>query len=134
MRTYVAGAASAVLLGLASLAHGAALLSPPLPTGVGTSGACHIRNTGTTPVTIQVSVFGNNTPVINFDLCSGAPLAAGRTCVVDVDLPDDSYVACSVTAPNVSKLRGTLEVRERIRSANFPVIGLLTVIVAEDLR
>ena len=73
---------------------------------------CYIRNTGTTPVSVKVSLFSNNSPVVTFDNCNGAPLLAGHTCQVEVDLPDSSDAACSVTAGNVGKLRGTFEVRE----------------------
>ncbi len=123
----------AIVLGLAGLAPAAELLSPPLPTGVGSSGACHVRNTGTTPVSLQVSIFSNNSPVFMYDTCYDAPLQPGRTCLVVVDLPDASYAACSVTAGNVSKLKATLEIRGQYPTAGFPA-GLLRVLVAEDLR
>ena len=98
MKTYVAGTVIAVLIGLAGLAQAAKLLSPPLPTNVNTTGMCYIRNSGTTPVSVQVSLFSNNSPVVTFDNCNGAPLLAGHICQVEVDLPDSSYAACSVTA------------------------------------
>jgi hypothetical protein len=129
MRTLVAGTALAVFLGLASLAQAAQLLSPPLPTNVNTSATCYIRNTGTTPVTVEVSLFSNNGLVVSFDNCNTAPLLAGHTCLVQVnDLPDSSYAACRVTASSVSKLLGTLEVRE----VSFNPIA--RVLVAEDLK
>ena len=118
MRTYIAVTAFAVFLGLASLAQAAELLSPPLPansrTNVGIAGTCRILNTGTSPVAVQVSLFSNNDfPGYDIDICNQAPLAGGHTCLVIVDpLPADSYVACKVTASNVSKLRGTLELWE----------------------
>ena len=51
-------------------------------------------------------------PVDDLDLCNGTPLQAGDTCFVSKFLPDDSYVACRVTANNVTNLRGTLELSE----------------------
>lgn len=135
MKTYAAVSLFAVLFGLAGLAPAAELLSSPLPTGVGTSGACHIRNTGTTAVKVQVSLFANNDPVVTFDDCNQVPLPAGRTCRVVGDLPDSSYTACSVTAGNVTKLRGTLEIHAIVPDLEqgFPG-GLLRTLVAEDLR
>ncbi len=128
MRTYIAVTAFAVFLGLASLVQAAQLLSPPLPTdgriNVGIYGACRILNTGTTPVSVQVSLVSNNgVGVMDIDTCNQAPLAGGGACMVMTDeLPDDSFVACKVTASNVSSLRGTLEIGEfdhesRVRAA-----------------
>jgi hypothetical protein len=130
MRTYVAMTAFTVLLGLASLAPAAQLLSPPLPTDRETAGACRILNTGTSPVTVQVALVSNNAHTgHDIDLCNQAPLAGGHTCLVLVDdLPDDSYFACKVTASNVSKLRGTLELAE-----GFGGFGV-RVLAAEELR
>ena len=126
MRTSVALIVSAVLLGFTGHAHAARLLSAPLPTNTNTSGGCYIRNTGTTAVAVEVSLFSNNGLVVTFDGCNAAPLLAGRTCVVLASLPDDSYAACSVSAGSVAKLRGTLEVREE---NPFP-----KTLVSEDLR
>src|SRR5262245_50519836 len=116
MKTHVAGTAFAVLVGLASLAQAGQLLSPPLPTptretNVTTYGACRIRNTGTKPLPVKVSLFGNNATVGDIDVCNGPALAAGHTCLVTAFLPDDSYVACKVTG-DVTTLRGTLELVE----------------------
>jgi hypothetical protein len=132
MRTYVAVTAFAVFLGLASLAQAAQLLSPPLPiysrTNVGITGACRILNTGTSPVSVQVSLFSNNEHTgYDYDTCHQAPLPGGQACYVIVyAMPADSYAACKVTASNVSKLRGTLEVWED----EWPI----TVRVAEELN
>ena len=118
MKTYVAVTAFAVFLGLASLAQAAELLSPPLPTNsrpsIAIAGTCRILNTGTSPVAVQVSLFSNNAHTgYDIDTCNQAPLAGGHTCMVLVDhLPDESYAACKVTASNVSKLRGTIELWE----------------------
>ena len=129
MKTYVAGTAFAALLGLSALANAAELLSPPLPTHTRTSGTCYVRNGGTTPVTMQVSLFSNNGLIVSFDNCNGAPVPPGYICQVIVnDLPDASYAACSVTVANVGKLRGTLEIRE----VSFNPIQ--RVLVAEDLK
>ena len=128
MRTFVALLSSAVLLGLTGLAQAEKLVSPPFPTQLFTSGACYVRNTGTTPVSVQVSLFSNNGLIVSTDTCNDNPLAAGETCVILVnDLPDDSFAACSLTAGTVAKLRGTFEIRENIG-------GVLRVIAAEDLR
>jgi hypothetical protein len=126
MRTFVALTVSAVLLGFTGHVHAARLLSSPLPTNTNSSGGCYIRNTGTTPVDVEVSLFANNGVVVTFDGCNTAPLAGGRTCVVLASLPDDSYAACSVSAGSVLKLRGTLEVREE---HPFP-----KTLVSEELR
>jgi len=113
MKAFVAIGAFAVSVGLAGLAQSAQLLSPPFPTSEGTSGACRVLNTGTTPVAVTVTVFSNNdlgVAGVTVDTCNHAPLGAGHTCLVLVsDLPDGSYAACSVTAPTVTKLRGTFE-------------------------
>jgi hypothetical protein len=133
MKTFAVGTAFAVVLGLAGLVEAAQLLSPPLPTGVGTSGSCFIRNTGASSINVQVSIVSNNGSVLVFDGCYDAPLRAGRTCQVLVDLPDASYAACSVTAATVSKLRGTFEIRGPYPTPGFPS-GLLRVLVAEELQ
>jgi hypothetical protein len=128
MKTFVATTAFAVFVGVAGLAQAAQLLSPPLPTNVLTTEMCYIRNTGKTPVTVDVDLFSNNSPVILFDNCNTAPLQPGHTCQVEADLPDSSYAACKVTAGSVAKLRGTFEVRE---VSSNPVKRTLA---AEDLR
>ena len=113
MKRFTALTGVVLLLGFASVAYAAQLLSPPLSTGAGTSGACYIRNTGNKPVSVAVSIFSDFGLTVNFDNCNGAPLGAGRTCVLLVDdLPDNAFVACSATSGAVAKLRGTLEVRE----------------------
>jgi hypothetical protein len=125
----IAAVVAAVALGVgwAGVAHAERILSPPLPTGVGTSGACYVRNIGATGVSVTVDLFSNNGLLVNLNTCNGSPLPAGRTCVVLVnDLPDDSFAACSATANNVAKLRGTLEVRQ--------ISPILRVLVSEDLR
>jgi len=131
MKQYVAGAIFAVSLGLAGLAQAAQLVSPGLPvrvreTNVDTLGACRVRNTGTTPVAVKVSVFSNNAVVVAQDTCNTAALAAGQTCQVAAFLPDDSFAACRLTAPNVTNLRGTFELSE--------VTADHDVFVAEELR
>lgn len=132
MKTYVAGTVFAMLLGLASLAQAAQLTSPPLTThpfatNHTNSGTCRIRNTGTTPVTVTVSLFSNNATVPINDFCQGdgqpRTLAGGQSCFVSAFLPDDSFAACSVTARTVTNLRGTLEVQEDFNTT-----------IAEDLR
>lgn len=122
MRTYVAGTVCAILLGLGSLAQAAQLLSPPYAVktrasnGVGTKGACVVRNVGTSPVTVTVSLLTSIESAGIFDFCNGHPLGAGQTCLVSANLFEDlgqtSYVACKVTAPNVANLRGTLELAD----------------------
>jgi len=117
------------LVCLAGPARAASLVSSPLWTDVSNAAACYIRNTGTTPVKVQVSLFSNNGFHIDVDTCNGpTALAAGRTCVMfTLDLPDDSDVSCSVTAGNVSKLRGNIDIR------HF-VTGGAVVVVGDDLR
>ena len=119
MTRYVAVIASAVVLGLASLAQAGQLVSPPLPThpfrtNTSNEALCRIRNTGSVPVTVTVSLFSNNGTVDEFDDCRGdgepRTLAGGESCVVLKFMPDDSFVACKVTASNVTNLRGRLEV------------------------
>ena len=134
MKTYVAGSVCAALLGLASLAQAAQLISPPYALkprgsgGTGTKAACVIRNSGAVPVTVNVSLVTNFDAIGIFDFCkeSGKPrtLAGGETCLVSAELSEGeqgltadagslgSYVACKVTAPNVTNLRGTLELAE----------------------
>jgi hypothetical protein len=134
MRTYVAGTVCAVLLGVAGLAQAGQLLSPPYAvktrgSNVGTKAACVIRNTGTEAATVIVSLITNNNDAVGiFDFCkqNGQPrkLAGGETCLVSAELSGGpnglnagavspgSYVACKVTAPNVTNLRGTLELAE----------------------
>ena len=134
MRTFVAGTVCAILLGVASLAQAGQLISPPYSVktrgnNVGTKAACVIRNTGTEPATVSVSLITNNNDADGiFDFCkqNGKPrtLAGGETCLVSADLSlgpaglntdvvsPGSYVACKVTAPNVTNLRGTLELAE----------------------
>jgi len=134
MKTYVAGTVCAVLLGVASLAQAGQLLSPPYSvktrgSNIGTKAACVIRNTGTEPATVTVSLITNNNDAVGiFDFCkqNGKPrkLAGGETCLVSAELSGGpfglnadlvspgSYVACKVTASNVTNLRGTLELAE----------------------
>jgi len=128
MKAYAALAAFTCVFGLAGPARAAQILSPPLPTSIGSSGACYIRNTGTTAIHVQVSLFSNNAIVAAqyHDSCSGVALPGGQTCWVLVDhLPDGSFAACSATSGNIAKVRGTLEIRHR---------SPLRILVSEDLR
>ena len=129
MKKTVLFAGVAIVGALVSAAYAASgtLISPMLPTSVGTSGACYIRNTGAKPISLSASMFGNNGANVGFDNCNGAPLAGGQTCaMLSFDLPDDSYVGCGVTSSNPGKTRATLEIRQ--------IDPILKVIVSEDLR
>jgi hypothetical protein len=131
MKTYVAGTVFALFLGVAGLAQAGQLVSPSLPTrhratNIGQIGHCRIRNVGNSTVAVKVSLFANNSPVNDLDLCNGTPLKPGATCFVSKFLPDDSYVACSVTG-NVANLRGTLEISETPTHE-------FNVILSEELR
>lgn len=130
MKTYAALTVAAFLLGNTGLSHAATIASPAFPTGTDTAGACYVRNVGTTPISVGVTMFENfGTPLAtNTDNCNNTPLAAGRTCVLLVDnLPDDVTVACSAVAGvGVKNLRGTLELRDTLNA--------LKVLIAEDLR
>lgn len=130
MKTYAVLTAAASLLGITGLSHAAQISSPLLPTGTGTSGACYIRNVGSSPISLQATISQNvDFPVIvNFQNCNNAPLPAGRTCVVLVnDLPDDVFFSCSAVVDGSAKnLRGTVEVRD--------ISPILKVLAAEELR
>jgi len=133
MKTFVIGAVCAALLGAASLAQAAQLLSPPYfiktrGNNVGTKAACVIRNVGAQKITVDVELVSNNDMVPIFDFCkvNGRPiaLAAGATCLVSADLLEggagltassnrpDTFIACRATAGNVNNLRGTLELAD----------------------
>jgi hypothetical protein len=113
------------LLGVAGPAGAAQLITSPLWTGVNNSAACYVRNTGTTAVSVTVSLFSNNGTTAPFDDCNDGPLAAGRTCVIILDdIPDDSFIACSATAGSVAKLRGAIEIRN----------SAVTVVNSEEMR
>ena len=127
MKAYVSGTVFAVLVGVVSLAHAAQLTSNPLPTNQWATnhsleGVCHIRNVGTTPVTVTVSVFSNNATVPFFDNCQGdgepRTLFGGQSCFVTHFMPDASFGACSVTADNVRNLRGRFEVQQNFNTIN----------------
>jgi hypothetical protein len=128
MKKYVAGTVLTALIGLATLAQAGQLISPPLPThprftNVTTLGVCRIVNSGPKALPVQVSLFSNNSVVLWFDVCNGAPLAAGHTCLIAAFLPDDSYVACKVTG-DVGNLRGTLELSEYPSHAFEPFMAV----------
>lgn len=135
MKVKIALAAMAALLGSASLTPAAqTIVSPALQTASGTAGACYIRNVGSTPIFLQVTVLENFSPDFitpDFQNCNGeAALAPGKTCVLLVnDLPDDVTFECSATAlsGNVRNLRGTAELRLIDRNG-------LQVLAAQDLR
>ena len=57
MKSLIAVIAAAVLLMFTSLAQAAQIASPPLWTAFNTAGACYVRNTGTTAVTVAASLF-----------------------------------------------------------------------------
>jgi hypothetical protein len=131
MKTFMAGAIVAIVIGTTGTAHAQVqkIVSPPFPTDVGTDGACYVRNTGTTAISVDVTIHSNNGVVVFFSNCDDGPLAGGRTCVVLAGLPDSSYAACNATAESVGKLRGTFEVRETPSIVN----PALRVLVAGDL-
>jgi hypothetical protein len=126
-------AAAAWLLTLAAPAHAAQLFSPPLWTDVGNAGACYVRNIGTVPFNVHVTLFSNNDIVpgdIVVDTCNSGPLGAGKTCVIFAQgLPDDSWAACSAQTSNsnANKLRGNMDIRNSFSTG-------ARVVVDEDLR
>jgi hypothetical protein len=132
MRKYPALLAAVSLLGTAAVSDaGQRIISTSLRTGVGTAGACYVRNAGKTPVPVQVEMYQNaGFPIIiSFQNCNDVPLAPGRTCVVLAnDLPDDVTFQCSVDATGSAKnLRGNVELRAITPSG-------LRVILADELR
>jgi hypothetical protein len=135
MRKFTALVTAGILVPFAGVAYAAQLISPPLWSEINNSATCYVRNTGVSPVSIQVKIYSNFgpdnplTPV--FQNCNNAPLPAGKTCAVHVSasgLPDSSSVGCMVTGDALGKIRGTLEIREATPGLPFRVT------VAEDLR
>lgn len=132
MKTYVIASAAALALAIGGSAGAAQLASPPIPThpfatNHSNEATCRVRNVGTRPVTVTVSLFSNNAtgPIVDFCQGDGDPrtLGAGQSCFVQVFTPDDSFVGCTVTASSVADLRGTLELDENFNTT-----------VATDLR
>jgi hypothetical protein len=104
------------------------LASPPLPVTEGNTLACYVRNTGTRAVAVTVAVIVADTePLVpEFDSCNAGPVGAGQTCVLLFPSQSSKFVACTARAESVSRLRGTLEVRETTPT--------LRVLVSEELR
>jgi hypothetical protein len=127
MKTFVLTCA-AVLFGFSGIASAQQrIASPALPGAIGNAAACYVRNTGTSATAVAVSTTSTLPIVANVDTCNGGPLAAGKTCVLLFNnLPDFTFLACSATALNTSRLRGTLEIREKAPT--------LRVLVSEELR
>jgi hypothetical protein len=104
------------------------IASPPLPVFQDNTLACYIRNTGTKALAVSVEVIVTDTtrlgPVL--DSCNGGPLGPGQTCVQLFAIQTPKFVTCTATAESVSKLRGTLEIRETTPT--------LRVLVSEELR
>jgi len=127
-------AAIALLLGSASFTHAAqTIVSPALPTPSDTAGACYLRNVGTTPISVKVSVLANFSPGFitpDFQNCNDAPLAPGKTCRLLVnDLPDDVTFECTAqVSGNAKNIRGSAELRL------VAATGEVTVIAAQDMR
>jgi hypothetical protein len=102
MKTHIAGFICAVLLGVAGLAQAAQLISPPYAIkprgggGAGTKAACVIRNAGTVPVAVNVSLVTNFDSIGIFDFCkvNGQPrtVAGGETCLVSASCPRARWV------------------------------------------
>jgi hypothetical protein len=125
MKASVAARVGALLVGLGSSAFAAQLASPPLPThpfatNHSDEATCRVRNVGTRPVTVTVSMFSNNAVVPFEDFCQGdgspVTLDAGESCFVVVFTPDDSFIGCTVNATNVKSLRGTLELDQNFNT------------------
>src|SRR5262245_16585802 len=90
---------TAFLLGMAAFSEARTITSRALPTGVDAAGACYFRNIGVVPISLEVSALENFRPGLispSYENCNGAPLAAGKTCVLLVDdLPDYIGFSCS---------------------------------------
>jgi hypothetical protein len=132
MRTYAALLSAACLLSTAAVADaGQRIISTSIRTGVGTAGACYIRNVGKTPIPVQVEMYQNAgfPMIINFQNCNDVPLSPGRTCVVITnDLPDDVTFQCSAVATGSAKnLRGNVELRQITSSG-------LRVLLSDEVR
>jgi hypothetical protein len=132
MKTYAALLSAACLLSTAAIADaGQRIISTSIRTGVGTAGACYIRNVGKTPIPVQAEMYQNaGFPIIiSFQNCNDVPLAPGRTCVVIAnDLPDDVTFQCSAeVAGSARNLRGNVELRAITPSG-------LRVILSDEVR
>lgn len=115
MKTYAALATVAALWATTGLAHAATLASSFLVTpGGAIPAACYIRNVGTSPVSLQVTIFNSSGPIMpTTQNCNDAPLPLGATCVVlgDAGSLFGTGVACSAKAGgSVRNLRGTLNI------------------------
>jgi hypothetical protein len=121
-------AAAALLVGAAGHSQAATtVVSPALPTGTNTSGACYLRNIGTRNMTVNMTALNNFSPGFIdpiFNSCSGL-LKPGWTCELLVnDLPDDVTFACSATiVGNASNIRGGIEVRKLTPSGPVTILG-----------
>ncbi|HZR82041.1 MAG TPA: hypothetical protein VFD92_13170 [Candidatus Binatia bacterium] len=107
----------ASLLGMAAPSQARTITSRMLPAGSNNAGACYFRNVGTTPISLQVSALRNFkagfiTP--SSESCNGAPLAAGKTCYLLVNLlPDHVGFSCSAEFSGSGRnLRAEAELRD----------------------
>jgi hypothetical protein len=118
-----------ILFGFAGVASAQQrIASPPVLALTANTLACYVRNTGTKALAISVEVVEGDadTLVPTFDSCNVGPLGAGQSCVLLFGSQVPRFVTCAATAESVSKLRGTLEVRETTPT--------LRVLVSEELR
>ena len=133
MKTQASRLVAAVLFSLGGLAEAAQTISSAaIPvTTLPDNLACYVRNIGDKPVSVTVQIVNSSGAVVSpaFQNCNGAPLAAGRTCVVLVSAVTNDLFACSATASGSAKnLRGTMELRRSLFG------GGVEVEAADDLR
>jgi hypothetical protein len=121
MRHFVIATAIACLFGLSSFAHaGKSFHSPAIYAGYDQDDAeCWIRNTGTTPITVEVRIFdesGNTPPIFDNTVCR-SPVQPGYTCVAYAnDVPNGQAFACSATllSGNRKVMRGMMMLKTAV--------------------
>ena len=122
MKTSFVLAAAACLLALGGAAHAAQTIASSAMFGgsLQDRAQCIVRNVGTSPVSVTVTIFdesGNAVPASNF--CT-SPLGPGDNCSVFASISNGVAYACSATAAGSAKsLRGSLVLYDTVDPSDF---------------
>lgn len=124
MKTTLTLAAAALLLGSSISAHAAQAIHSPTIFGSNLQdrAQCIVRNTGSSPVAVTVTIFNESGTALSTSVCAGG-ITPGHSCSAFANIANGVAYACSATAEGSAKhLRGSLILYDTVDPSDFEPI------------
>lgn len=124
MKTTLTLAAAALLLGSSISAHAAQAIHSPTIFGSNLQdrAQCIVRNTGTPPIPVTITIFTESGSAVATSTCSGS-ITPGHNCSAFANIANGVAYACSATAGGSAKaLRGSLILYDTVDPGDFEPI------------